>query len=78
MQKEKIDPQRNYNLKEIVDGEFLGNGKSYYVCRNIINKDSWMPKESQELKPTVSGDGRGTSYTVKGSNLIAYLKKHGE
>ena len=78
MQKEKIDSQRNYNLKEIVDGELLGNGKSYYVCRNIIYKDLWMPKESQELKTTVSGDGRGTSITVKGSNLIAYLKKHGE
>jgi hypothetical protein len=72
--KEKINPNKHYNLKEIVDQELMGKGKSYFICKNYILKDATKPKKDRELNATIAGEGRGTSYTVKGANLIKYLE----
>jgi len=76
--KEKIDPNKHYNLREIVDQELMGKGKSYFICKNYILKDATKPKKDRELNATITGEGRGTSYTVKGVNLIKYLEMWGE
>lgn len=76
MKKPKIYPEKNYNLREIADNGFMGKGKTYFVCRNIINDELWKPVEQRTLNATKVGEGRGTSYFIKGENLIKYIEQN--
>lgn len=71
----KIDPNKDYNLSEIVKNELMGKNKSYFICKNIINDDKWLSAKQQVLKAERRGTSVGTTYFVKGQNLINYLTK---
>jgi len=71
----KIDPKKEYNLTEIVEQKLMGEGKTYFVCKNIITEEMWLPEKERLLNATKTGVGRRTVYLVKGENLIKYLEK---
>ena len=71
----QIMPSAEYSLAEIVRDGLMGEGKSYFVCRNIINEDRWKKNGERILNAEKRGEGRGTYYYVKGKNLIKYLKQ---
>ena len=73
--KPKINPKKEYNLTEIVEQKLMGEGKTYFVCKNIITEEMWLPESERILNATKTGSGRRTVYLVKGENLIKYLKK---
>jgi hypothetical protein len=74
MAKIKIDPSKDYNLNDIVRNGFMGKGKSYFVCKNIVTDELWKPLEERVLKATKTGEGRNAYYFIKGKNLLEYLK----
>ena len=69
-----IDPNRDYNLTEIVEKGFMGEGKTYFVCKNIITDERWLSAKDRILKATRVGEGKSTNYYIRGKNLINYLK----
>lgn len=73
--KPKIDPTKDYNLTEIVEKQLLGEGKTYFVCKNIITEEIWLPEKERVLNATKIGKGRRAIYLIKGENLIKYLKQ---
>lgn len=76
MQEKEINPKKDYNLTEIVDKELMGKGKSYFVCKNIITDERWQPEKERVLNATKVGEGKGSTYFVKGKNLIKYLEEN--
>ena len=76
MEKKLIDPNKDYNLNDIVKNGFMGKGKSYFVCKNIITDELWKPLKDRVLRATKTGEGRNTYYFVKGKNLITYLEQN--
>lgn len=65
----KIDPNKEYSRDEIVKLGVLG--KSAHTVVAAI----WHDKYSKNiLKTTVTGNGKGVRYKIKGINLLAYLK----
>ena len=70
----QIMPTAEYSLSEIVREGLMGAGKTYFVCRNIINEDRWKDDAERVLNAEKKGKGVGTTYYVKGKNLINYLK----
>lgn len=75
MEKIRIDPKAKYCLTQIVNEGLMGEGKSYFKCKNIIIEELWAKPADRILKPFKTGNGKGTSYFVKGKNLIAFLEK---
>lgn len=73
--KPNIDPKKDYNLTEIVEQQLMGAGKTYFVCKNIITEEVWLPARKRILNAVKIGTGRRSVYLVKGTNLIKYLQK---
>lgn len=71
----KIDASKDYSLSEIVKGGLMGTGKSYFVCKTIINEERWQPESERLLKAEKRGNSVGTVYYIKGQNLINFLIK---
>lgn len=78
MENKEINPKKDYNLTEIVDKELMGKGKSYFVCKNIITDERWLPEYKRVLNANKLGEGKGASYFIKGRNLIKYLEQNKE
>jgi len=71
----KIDPSKDYSLSEIAKSGLMGAGKTYFVCKTIINDERWQEEADRILKAEKRGNSVGTVYYVKGQNLINYLIK---
>lgn len=69
-----INPNKNYNLTYIAKNNLLGQGKSYFICKNIILDELWLDKSERILNAEKVGEGKGTSYFVKGENIIKFNK----
>jgi hypothetical protein len=72
---QEINPNKDYNLTEVAEQELMGKGKTYFVCKNIITDELWKPEKERVLKATKVGEGKRSTYFIKGKNLIKYLKK---
>lgn len=73
----QIMPSAEYSLSEVVRDGLMGAGKSYFVCRNIVNEDRWKEDGERLLNAEKKGKGVSTTYYIKGKNLINYLKANG-
>lgn len=73
----QIKPSAEYSLSEVVREGLMGAGKSYFVCRNIVNEDRWNSDDKRLLNAEKKGQGVSTTYYIKGENLIKYLKANG-
>jgi hypothetical protein len=62
-------PDQTYYFTEIVRLGWLGSF-SPIACKRILTERSGI------LKPQYNGTGRSTRIIIKGSNLLAYQKKH--
>lgn len=70
----KVDPEREYNLSNIIGEEIFPWVKSIKTVRRIVKRDI----ESENLlKTRVTGSGRGLVYKIKGKNIIKFLEKYG-
>lgn len=69
-----IIPDRDYNLGEIAKKGLMGEGKTYFICKNIVNEERWQPEKTRLLKAEKRGGINSTVYLIKGQNLINYLK----
>lgn len=72
-----IDPKAIYSLSEVVKKGLLGNGKSYFICQKIVERDSWQPKSKRVIDADIKGTNSKTLYFIKGQNLINYLRANG-
>ena len=66
-----IKPEEDYNLKQVHDRGLIPWARHYATLRQIIRDDT---EGSNTLKARWSGKDQRTRYTIKGSNLIKYLK----
>ena len=66
-----IKPEEDYNLKQVHDRGLIPWARHYATLRQIIRDDT---DGSNTLKAKWSGKDQHTRYTIKGSNLIKYLK----
>lgn len=77
MRKERIDPEKMYNLRELLDvGVFsVKRITSHNGLKSLIYED----RQSENLLQTeITGQGRGKDYKIKGSNIIQFLKSQYE
>ena len=70
----KIRELEEYNLSRIKQEGLFPWAKSIITIRSIIKRDYLG---DNILKALISGQGRGTDYKIKGSNLIKFLEKCG-
>lgn len=67
----RIVPDVYYTLSEIVANGFIPFlGKNHTPHLRIVTLDM---EGKNVLKTIVSGEGNGTRYTIKGSNIINFL-----
>jgi len=68
----KIDPKKEYNISQLAELGVFGV-KNHRSVLMIVVKDRYEGKNV--LKAGTEGDGYGRRYSIKGSNIIKYLKK---
>ena len=67
---QRIDPERWYNLSEMVDEKVFSWCKNIATYRRHILSDR---KNSNLLKAVVIGTGRQKQYRIKGENIIKFV-----
>ena len=67
----KIEPDKWYTLKEIVDQ------KLFYWCKSFVTYQKYIIEDKNAnnfLKATITNKGRQTRYHIKGKNITKYLE----
>ena len=64
----KIDPNKTYNLTELVELRVFPWIKDRRVYRRIIIENKSL------LRVEVKGDGKGREYRIKGKHLLKFVK----
>lgn len=66
----KVDPKKIYTATEISKQRLIPWAKDSRIIAKILR--------SGVIETKISGQGQARRYRVKGSEIIKYLKKHGE
>lgn len=74
--KEKIEPKKWYSLNKlftmkVFDGVDDKRMKSYVTVYRLLLEDNI---DKKILNPIITGEGRGRKISIKGSNVIKFLK----
>ena len=67
----KIEPNEWYTLSDVVRHNFFPWANSFSSVRGVVRADA---SKKNILKCTVQGEGRGTKYHFKGSNIIKFVE----
>ncbi len=70
----KIDPEREYNLSNIITDAIFPWARDIRTVRKIVMRDHGGEKV---LRAKITGSGRSLEYRIKGENIIKFLEKYG-
>ncbi len=73
MIRKEIQPSKEYNLKEIRDLKLIPWALHYQTLRTIISSDLF---KENILKAVRIGENNQIRYSIKGRNIIKYIKKY--
>ncbi len=68
-----VDGKKWYSIKSIHDNKLLYWINSYQAVKNAVIADKLG---NNILKTIITGTGNGTTYSIKGENIIKFIVEH--